>query len=232
MTAPGGHSRGLAAEWAVVRRRRRALAAHFDVARQFEEIEESCVPSYVHGNLAAAAVSWWRLILAARLFRAQAARLGVAPGPVLDFGAASGELSHFLGPGVPYHFVEQDDLLAGALAAFVPGARREDAAALPPGRFAAVFALDSLEHNDDVGALLDLLRDTLRADGLLVLSGPTENALYRLGRRLAGFSGHYHTTTIGDIERLTAQRFTREARRLVPLALLPLFSVSVWRRDG
>jgi len=211
----------------MVRGRRAALAAHFDVKRQFEEIEESCVPSYVHGNLAAAGVSWWRLILAARLYRKHA-----DGGTVLDFGAASGELAHFLGGGVDYHFVEQDELLAEALGTFVPQAAREYSDKLESGKFDAIFALDSLEHNDDVAAILDVLKAALRPGGLLILSGPTENWLYRLGRRLAGFSGHYHTTTIYDIERLTGERFDLVARRIAPFAPLPLFSVSVWRRKG
>lgn len=40
--------------------RRSLLQTHFDVRRQFEEIEESCIPSYVHGNKAAAWVSTLR----------------------------------------------------------------------------------------------------------------------------------------------------------------------------
>jgi hypothetical protein len=37
--------------------RRSVLQSHFDVCRQFEEIEESCIPSYVHGNRSAAWVA-------------------------------------------------------------------------------------------------------------------------------------------------------------------------------
>jgi SAM-dependent methyltransferase len=206
-----------------IRTRRRLLAQRFDVARQMSAIEETCIPSYLHPNLAAAGVAWARLFAAARLYRRFA-----PPGPVLDFGAASGELAHVLPAGMPYEFVEADEAMARSLLDANPRAVRHRLDALAPGRYAAIFALDSLEHNDDVGAILDRLRPALRPDGVLILSGPTENALYRLGRRIAGFSGAYHKTTIRHIERDTAARLALVSRRTVPPGV-PLFSVSCWR---
>ena len=201
------------------------LAQRFDVARQMRTIEETCIPSYLHPNLAAAGVAWALLFAAARLYHRFA-----PPGPVLDFGAASGELAHVLPAGTPYEFVEADEAMARALLDSNPGAVRHALQTLDPGRYAAVLALDSLEHNDDVGALLDRLRPALRPDGVLILSGPTENALYRLGRRLAGFSAAYHKTTIHHIERDTAARFALAHGQTVPPGM-PLFSVFCWRHS-
>lgn len=207
-----------------VRARRRALARDFDVARQMARLEESCVPSYLHANPLAAGVAWWRLFAAVRM---QAA---LAPaGAVLDFGAGSGELSQLLDlPCRSYDYVELDDALADRIGGAVPGARRVGLDDLPASRYAAIFALDSLEHNDNVGELIERLAAALAPDGVLILSGPTENALYRLGRRIAGFSGHYHKTDIAEIERLARARLDLVRRRMVPLGL-PLFSVSAWR---
>lgn len=213
----------LIAALAHVRNRRRSLAQRFDVARQMSAIEETCIPSYLHKNPAAAAVAWMRLFAAARLHRRFA-----PSGPVLDFGAASGELAHVLPPGTPYEFCELDDRMARALLDGNPSAVRHRLDALEPGRYAAIFALDSLEHNDNVGAIVDQLRPALRSDGVLILSGPTENWLYRLGRRIAGFSGAYHKTTIYHIERDVAERLTLIRRRTLPPGM-PLFSVSCWR---
>lgn len=210
----------------VVKARRAALKRHFDVVRQFEAIEESCVPSYVHANPAAAMVAWVRLAAAAALYRRHA-----PAGPVLDFGAATGEIFHVLRPTgdrIDYHFIEGDDLLARALAADIPAAVRESQ--VEPGRYGAIFALDSLEHNDDYAELLTTLAAGLRPGGVLILSGPTESWLYRLGRRIAGFSGHYHKTTIFDIERVAERHLALKAARTLPLPLLPLFRVSVWTR--
>jgi SAM-dependent methyltransferase len=208
---------------ALVRRRREALGRRFDVARAFAELEESCVPSYLHPNWAAALVAWSRLFAAAELHRR------FAPvGPVLDFGASTGELRHVLGADAAYSYVEGDEALAHALQSEFPDATRCDLDALPPARFAAVFALDSLEHNRDVGAIVDKLAASLAPGGALILSGPTENALYRLGRRISGFSGEYHHATIYDIERLAAERLTLLHRRRTPFGA-PLFSLSAWR---
>ena len=47
----------------------------------------------------------------------------------------------------------------------------------------------------------------LKPDGRLIVSGPTESVFYRAGRRLAGFSGHYHVRNIYDIESHLSQFF-------------------------
>ncbi len=207
-----------------VKSRRAALRSQFDVRREFETLEESCVPSYVHANPLAAWTAWSRLTAAARLYDRHA-----PAGPVLDFGSATGELRQVLEPlRGDYHFVEQNEVLVSALRRNIPEARREDAATLGESRFAAVFALDSLEHNEEIGPILDVIARSLRPDGVFILSGPTENALYRLGRRLAGFDGHYHVQTIYDIERQAQAAFQRQARSLQP-AGIPLFALSAWR---
>ncbi len=208
----------------LIRERRAELKRRLDVARRFEQLEESCVPSYVHPNPAAASVAWMRLLNAADMHRRYA-----LPGPILDFGAATGELYHVLRSNQPYHFCELSEVLAGALKDMNPRAVRRDLAALPAEHYAAIFALDSLEHNENVAELLDQLVRAMRRDGVFILSGPTENWLYRAGRKIAGFSGHYHKTTIGNIEDIFGARLTLVARRRVPFGV-PLFSVSVWRR--
>ncbi len=210
----------------LVRERRRALQQHFDVAKRFEELEETCVPSYVHRNPVASAIAWWRLLTAARLSRQWAQQ-----GPVLDFGAASGEVWHLLGRPEGYEFVEEDETMVAYLKKANPDAIRRTLEDLPTGHYEQIFALDSLEHNEDVGHLLDRLSACLTPTGRLILSGPTETWLYRLGRRLAGFSGHYHLTTIYDIERLAETRFKRLALTSLPIPVLaPLFRLSVWSR--
>ena len=207
----------------VVAGRRKVLQTHFDVCRQFEEIEESCIPSYVHGNKLAAWVAWQRAKVAARLYDR------FAPvGPILDFGAATGEVGHLIDKRGPYHIIEQDELLATACGRWQE-TRRTDLEKAEPASYAAMFALDSLEHNEDIPALVARLIPLLRADGVLILSGPTESGFYRLGRRLAGFSGHYHHSNIFDIEAIIATQCDLVAARRVPF-FPTLFRVSVWRR--
>lgn len=206
-----------------VMRRRATLRQRFDPAREMATIEETCIPSYLHPNPLAAGVAWMRLFAAMGLLRRYA-----PAGTVLDFGAAAGELAHLMPADRAYEFVEIDMRMAQALQRAVPSAVQRDGNALPAAYYAAICALDSLEHNDDVGSIVDRLLPALRADGVLILSGPTESALYRLGRRVAGFSGAYHKTNIYDIEAIVARSFHVVQRRVVPLGL-GLFSVSCWR---
>lgn len=208
----------------LIRSRRAELRARLDVAKKFEQLEESCVPSYIHSNPAAAGVAWMRLLRAAELYRKFAPK-----GPILDFGAATGEVYHVLNTDQPYHFCELNEVLIKALMEMNPKAKREHLEALKPDSFAAIFALDSLEHNENVGELLDLLKRGLRPDGVIILSGPTENWLYKTGRKIAGFSGHYHKTTIADIETVASQRLKLVYRKRVPFGV-PLFSLSVWKK--
>jgi 2-polyprenyl-3-methyl-5-hydroxy-6-metoxy-1,4-benzoquinol methylase len=206
-----------------VHSRRRALKARFDVARQFEEIEETCIPAYLHWNLAAAGAAWSRLFVAVNLYGQHA-----FPGPVLDFGSGSGELSHLLPPEIVYEFVEMNEEIANATLAMQPKAIRRRLDELSPAHYAAVFALNSLEHNENVANIFDSLIVSLRPNAPLILSGPTENFLYRAGRSIAGFSVHYHKATIYDIESVASTRLTLLQHRVVPFGV-PLYSITAWK---
>ena len=207
---------------AAVAARRSVLQSHFDVRHQFEEIEESCIPSYVHGNRLAAWVAWQRTKVAAKLYDRYA-----KGGPILDFGAATGEVGHLIDKRGPYSIIEQDDLLARACKCW-QDVERTTLEQAHRGSFAALFALDSLEHNDDIPSLVGRLIPLLKPDGVLILSGPTENAFYRFGRRLAGFSGHYHHSNIFDIEAIVEETCTLVAARQVPI-FPTLFRLTAWR---
>lgn len=188
--------------------------------------EESCVPSYCHPNWAAAYVSWKRLFRAVKL-----AKLHGAEEPcVLDFGASVGELRHLLPDSIrSYSYVEQDEAAATFLESRCSTAIRTTLA--DTATYDWIFAIDSLEHNDDFAELLDKLATRLGPRGILILSGPTESPLYRLGRSLAGFRGGYHKTTIYEIESVAQLRLSPVARvKLFPG--LPLFSLSVWAADN
>jgi 2-polyprenyl-3-methyl-5-hydroxy-6-metoxy-1,4-benzoquinol methylase len=210
--------------FAHIRRRRNELRRSIDVHSSFEQWEESCVPSYLHPNPLAAYVSWRRLFVAARL----ANRLIAGPRRVLDFGSSVGELSHILRYAGTYDFIEADDAPAAYLLSQNKQARRIILEDVPHGEYDAIFAIDSLEHNENYGELLAELAKRLSPEGILILSGPTENSLYRMGRRIAGFHGHYHHTTIFDIEREAEKNLTLVAKRTVPFGI-PLFRVTVWK---
>lgn len=211
--------------FAHIRRRRQELRRSIDVKAAFEQWEESCVPSYLHGNPLAAYVSWRRLFEAAHMANALIPR----PRRVLDFGSSVGELSHILHYAGDYEFVEIDDASARYLQLQNKRARRLSLNDAPAGAYDAVFAIDSLEHNENYADLLGELVARMAPAGILVLSGPTENLFYRLGRWIAGFEGHYHHTNILDIEREARRNLQLIASRTVPFGI-PLFRVTAWKR--
>ena len=208
-----------------IKKRRELLIRHFDVKQEFKAIEESCIPSYVHHNRLAALVAWLRLTAAAKLYH----RLTPA-GDVLDFGASCGELYHLLKFEEAYHYIETNEILVDALTKWIPSARRQDLYTLEKARYGAIFALDVFEHLDDIEGVLTRLLLSLRPSGILVLSGPTENFLYHIGRKISGFGGHYHTTDIYDIETIVSQKMNRLALKNVPWGI-PLFRVSTWEKN-
>ncbi len=204
--------------------RRDCLQRELPVQAEFAAWEETCIPSYCHPNLAAAYLSWWRLYAAVALARRHACF-----DAVLDFGAAVGELRRLLPVSTGrYDFIEQNDRAASYLSQQFAGAVRETLDSAPAGGYSCIFALDALEHNTDFAALLTRLAGKLAPGGVFIMSGPTENRLYRLGRRIAGFDAHYHETNIYAIEAAARARMTPvEVRQLPPL--LPLFRLSAWR---
>jgi 2-polyprenyl-3-methyl-5-hydroxy-6-metoxy-1,4-benzoquinol methylase len=205
-----------------IQKRRKQLSSLLEGLGQEVDVEESCLPSYIHTNVAAAYTAWWRLFRAIRKFYEYA-----PGGPVLDFGAATGELRHLMPKDIQYDFVEQDKALADILVEEVADARPQSLSELPQNHYACVFALDALEHNDDYPEIIEMLANSLRDDGILILSGPTENSLYKIGRRLAGFDGHYHVTNIYEINRAASNAFQCLDKTSGPWPL-PLFVLSAW----
>jgi hypothetical protein len=207
-----------------ISQRRVVLRSAIDVAGQFDSWKESCVPSYCHRNFAAAYVSWLRLFKVVEMARSAAPRYQ----RVIDFGSSVGELGHLIDPQAEYHFIEQDEAAATFLMKQHPRAIRQELKTAPLGEFNVVFAIDSLEHNGNYGNLLQCLFALTAPSGVVILSGPTENALYRLGRKLAGFSGGYHVTTIHQIEAEASRHSRCVMRTTVPFGA-PLFMVSAWK---
>ncbi len=205
--------------------RRADLRQHIDIQKKFEAWQESCVPSYCHSNPFASYVSWLRLFRAASLAR----KFNPNPMRILDFGSSVGELGHlFPNERITYEFIEQDDKAASYLQSRLPKAVRQNLETAPEGAYDCLFAIDSLEHNQNFTELLRQLRGKLRPHGVFILSGPTESWIYRLGRALARFRGGYHVTNIYDIEAEAARLMTLQ-QRLMIFPGLPLFRLTAWR---
>jgi 2-polyprenyl-3-methyl-5-hydroxy-6-metoxy-1,4-benzoquinol methylase len=93
------------------------------------------------------------------------------------------------------------------------------AAEIAPASVDVVLAGEVLEHLEhDLEATLRRFAAWLSPRGRLLVSLPTESRLYRLGRRLAGFHGHYHHHDAAAIHRaILAAGYRERVMEKVPL---------------
>jgi 2-polyprenyl-3-methyl-5-hydroxy-6-metoxy-1,4-benzoquinol methylase len=171
--------------------------------RNKESVDEAAFPAYAHGNFFIDRLFWGRLRVVEEYLLPK--RKDGETLEVLDFGCGSGVMSYALAeagynvtmtdidPRPLEYMKENIDFPKNTIWA--------NAYELHDRKFDFIIALDVLEHVDDVESEILSLGKMLKKDGELIVSGPTENKLYHLGRRLAGkrFTGHYHKTTIDDI---------------------------------
>ena len=205
-----------------------------EVLRESERgrLDEAGFPAYSHPNPLINWLFWQRLRTAMNYIEKHAPYE-----KVLDFGCGSGVMLSFLAKHsqrvtamdidlVPLDRVKKYIPLAENIQ--VLDANQVSISQMTPKSLDLINALDVLEHVDDLrGTLSDLLK-LLKPGGRLVVSGPTENILYQIGRKLAGpeYSGEYHARGIAEIKR----ELNRLAR-VEPVATLywpvPLFEVFV-----
>lgn len=188
--------------------------------------DEMAIPSYTHGNPLIRWLMWRRYQEIERM-------AALAPGEtVLEFGCGIGLfLPTLCGGGRSVSAIDLFPQFAQTLT------RRmglevtfpESLDAVPDGSQDLIVAADVLEHVDDLPGWVKQFRARLRPGGRMLVSGPTENVAYHIGRWIAGFSdkGDYHHTDIDDIRRVFEENGLRAVRhRHLPFALPPhLFKV-------
>lgn len=189
-----------------------------------EDRDEMAIPSYLHGNPAMRYMAWWRVEAVAAYFRNFATTRQQDALTVMDFGCGTGVLF-----GEVRRSAERIygvDIVLEPARLLVDEWRLDEVTLLDPERaeneiapqsLDAIIAAEVLEHIEPVGGTLEFFRDKLKADGTLLVSLPTESALYRMGRRLAGFEGHYHESNAADIhEEIIAAGFRESRLRKIP----------------
>ena len=81
-----------------------------------------------------------------------------------------------------------------------------------------MLALDVLEHFESLDAILKQIHKVLKPKGEILVTGPTENIAYRIGRKIVGFTGEYHHQNIYDVLREMSKLFEVRVIRRIPFA--------------
>lgn len=187
-----------------------------------ESRDEMAGPSYLHPNRLIRWLFWKRLDVVAALLSADRARHASG----LDFGCGIGVQLPTLSATTDLVYATDLVMEPGRYVASRLGLR--NVAFVEPSRLSSlppldyVVSTDVLEHVRDLEVIVRRFGEALRSGGTLVVSGPTENALYRFGRALAGFGRrpHYHQTDITAVHDAVVR--DRAGFRVVAHRTLPL----------
>ena len=193
------------------------------------EIDEAALPAYAHKNPLIDDIFWRRVRIACDYAIANRSQR------VLDFGCGTGLLSYAL--ATAGKDVVAIDLNLAPLRLVRDKVRFPDSIAFIEGelltqdldgpQFDLVVALDVLEHISDLNPYISKFSSLLNPNGAIVVSGPSENWLYKVGRRIAGsrFTGDYHVSNIRTIrEQFAKSMDTQTIANLVwPLTLFEIF---------
>ncbi len=201
-------------------------------------LDEAGFPAYSHPNPLINYLFWQRLRKVMDYLERDAPYEHV-----LDFGCGSGVMLPFL-CGISARVTALDvDLLpferVSRRRPFPPNLQVHDVREvslkdLLPASFDRIIATDVLEHVDDLPGTLNDMQTLLKPfdksqgkpGGQIVISGPTENILYQIGRKLAGpeYSGDYHERSILEVRDLLGRQM-----QVIPIATLywpaPLFEI-------
>ncbi len=171
-------------------------------------LDEAAFPAYSHTNPLINWLFWQRLRVVMNYVQSAA--------PVeciLDFGCGSGVMLPFLAQNSKQVTGMDIDLIPiERIQKYYPlesnvqliDSSKSPLTSLPACAYDFIIALDVLEHVDNLPRTLSELLNLLKPGGQIVISGPTENFFYRIGRRFAGteYSGAYHERSIGEIRTL------------------------------
>jgi len=183
-----------------------------------EDRDGMAIPSYTHPNPLLRWMAWKRVeVVVRRLERVCRDRGSTPHNVVMDFGCGTGVMFDEAGRWAERVYGVDPVLAAAEILIGEWGLEKvtllgpeEARGEIPDHSVDVIVAAEVLEHIDPLDETLDFFRRCLKPDGVLIVSVPTENAIYRLGRRLAGFDGHYHrqdaASVHGDILRFGFER--------------------------
>ena len=199
--------------------------------RSMSNVDEQAGPAYFDGLALSRWIFWRRLKLALQEIPIY------SEGTCVDFGCGFGlalpllrerfdkTIGVDLVPDLARDFMRRWDATHGGHRNAVSITDSLDESVLAPGSVDFILALDVLEHFKSLEGILKQIHGLLKPNGEILITGPTENIAYRIGRKIVGFTGEYHHLTIYDVLREMSKTFEVRVIRRIPAAL-PLFLVA------
>lgn len=166
----------------------------------YQATYEMALPSYLHSNPFVRWIVAWRMKTAIRLLEIGTDR------KILDYGCGLGILFLQLPEGKNEYFGTDLDIRSADEVLSAHG--RDDVNLflvkdieknIKDEALDNIITIEVLEHIEDISDTLRLFKRKLKPGGNLIISGPTENMIYALLRKIANFSGEYHIRNIYDI---------------------------------
>ena len=196
--------------------------------RRPHALDEQAVPSYIHANAIISNFYWgriWKVINFLENIRNE---------NVLDFGCGAGILFPFLASRCKSVTAFDVDITSARemiqrlrLSGIHICSDLSSLHSSPATSFDTILALNVLEHVDNLPELSVLFKRLAKIDGKLIVSGPTESWIYKVGRRIAGYRYHFHVRSIYDVERELVRYFRGELlAELYPG--ITFFRISSW----
>ena len=188
--------------------------------------DEAALPSYTHPNKLMSFLFWKRIETVFKMAG------NIQNCSVLDFGCGGGvtfKYFHANGCVITGCDNQHNQLAEKVCVDFNIHATIKKDLFKIEDKFDRIFALDVLEHVDELEKYIAKLKALLCEEGQILVSGPTENFLYKMGRALAGFSGHYHVRNIYQIENALEKAGLQRVQVKLLYPIIPLFRVSHWK---
>ena len=169
-------------------------------------LDEAAFPAYSHPNPFISYLFWKRLHIIITYLENHHPYESI-----LDFGTGSGVMLPFLGSVAKNVEALDVDVTPakriGSIIPFPPNITlteytEDQSGVYHKESFDLIVALDVLEHLQNLQKATKWLFSLLKPGGQIIFSGPSENILYKIGRRIAGkdFTGNYHTSNINDVK--------------------------------
>jgi len=194
-------------------------------------LDEAALPAYAQNNFFIDYIFWNRIKTTSKLL----SKRKNGKMEILDFGCGTGVLSYIL--AMDSFDVTSNDIEFKPLQLIKNHIEFPDKIEFIHSdifetdiinkQFDAIVALDVLEHFEDIDKYILVFKKMLKPSGIIIVSGPTENFLYKIGRKLAGdrFTGNYHVSNIDTIKnKFSVHMKTRIIKKIIwPFTFFKIF---------